>query len=95
MNQMTKQSLAVFMLGLVMGAAAMMIGRPNHAVAENTAWSPGLYQIHGSGTLRPGETNVWRLNTATGVLEFCSYANLSPAGTNRIACQTSNTPAAR
>jgi hypothetical protein len=92
---MTKQSLVVFMLGLIMGAAAVMIGRPNHAIAENAGFSAGLYQIHGSGALRPGETNIWRLNTATGALEFCSYANISPAGSGHVACQTTTAPAAR
>jgi hypothetical protein len=88
---MTKQSLAAFMLGLVMGVAAIMIGRPDHAVAENTAGGPGLYQIQASGALRPGETNIWRLNTATGALEFCTFANISPTGPSHIACQGSAT----
>ena len=85
---MSRGSMLVFMLGLASGAAAMLVGAPNRATAEATAGVPGAYQIQPAGGLaQPGAWAVWRLNTSTGALDFCTFENVSAAGANHITCR--------
>ncbi len=94
---MSKGSISAFLLGLASGGAAMLIGAPQPATAQGTAATPVFYQIQpavGSGL--PGTSAVWRLNTTTGALDFCTFENVSAAGANRITCRGNPaTPVAR
>ncbi len=93
---MSKGSMAAFLLGLASGGAAMLVGAPQLAMAQATAATPVFYQIQPAvGLGLPGTSAVWRLNTTTGALDFCTYENVSAAGANHIACTGNPTPAQR
>ena len=88
---MPTQPITVFILGLVIGGAAIAISAPHFAIAEGANGAPGLYQIQGAGSPQPGVSSIWRVNTATGALDLCTYANVALAGATHISCQ-GNTP---
>ncbi len=94
---MSKGSISAFLLGLASGGAAMLIGAPQPATAQGTAATPVFYQIQPAvGLGLPGTSAVWRLNTTTGALDFCTFENVSAAGANRITCRGNPaTPVAR
>jgi hypothetical protein len=49
---------------------------------------PVVYQIQPAvGLGLTGTSAVWRLNTANGALDFCTFENVSAAGANHIACR--------
>ncbi len=88
---MSKGSMAAFLLGLASGGMAMLVGAPHLATAQGTAGTPVVYQIQPAvGLALPGTSAVWRLNTATGALDFCTFDNVSAAGGNRITCKGSS-----
>ncbi len=93
---MSKGSMAAFLLGLASGGAAMLVGAPHLATAQGAAGLPVVYQIQPAvGLGLPGTSAVWRLNTSTGALDFCTFENVSAAGANHIACTGNPTPAQR
>ena len=86
---MSRVSLIVFAGGVVMGAAVAFAVVPQVATAQGAAGTIGLYQIQmaNGGIPQPGTSNIWRLNTATGALEFCTYSNVTVAGPNHVTCE--------
>jgi predicted ABC-type sugar transport system permease subunit len=63
------------------------------ASAQGPAGTTGLYQIQtATGLAQPGNSAIWRLNTATGALDFCTFTNLIVAGANHVTCQGNATP---
>jgi hypothetical protein len=85
---MSKGSIVAFLLGLASGCAALLVGAPHLATAQGTAATPVFYQIQPAvGLGLPGTAAVWRLNTASGALDFCTFENVSAAGANHIACR--------
>jgi hypothetical protein len=51
----------------------------------------GLYQIQvASGMAQAGTSPIWRVNTATGALDFCTFTNVNLSGGSRITCQGSS-----
>jgi len=88
---MLRQPIIVFILGLVIGSAAIAIDAPHLAIAESVNGAPGLYQIQGAASPQPGVSSIWRINTATGALDLCTFANVALGGTSHISCQ-GNTP---
>ena len=74
--------------GLVAGVLVAFAALPRIATAEGTSGTPGLYQIQvAAGLPQPGTPTIWRVNTATGALEFCTFGNVTLAGTNHVTCQ--------
>jgi hypothetical protein len=87
-NSMSKGSMVALLLGLASGGMAMLVGAPHLATAQGTTATPVVYQIQPAvGLALPGTAAVWRLNTSTGALDFCTFENVSAAGANRIACK--------
>jgi hypothetical protein len=87
---MSKGSMVAFLFGLASGGAMMLLGAPHLATAQGTAGALVVYQIQPAiGFGLPGTSAVWRLNTTTGALDFCTYENVSAAGANHIACKGS------
>jgi hypothetical protein len=37
-----------------------------------------------------GTSPIWRVNTATGALDFCTFTNVNLSGGSRITCQGSS-----
>jgi hypothetical protein len=86
---MSKGSLVIFMLGIAAGALALVNGS-HRVTAEPAAATPGLYQIRASGALgQPGTSAVWRLNTSTGALDYCTFNGVTTAGAAHITCEAS------
>ena len=62
-------------------------------LSQSTAGTPGLYQIQiASGMAQAGTSPIWRVNTATGALDFCTFTNVNLSGGSRISCQGSSGP---
>ena len=40
-----------------------------------------------TGLQQQGTSAIWRINTATGALEFCTFSNVAISGATHIACQ--------
>jgi hypothetical protein len=90
---MFKDSCLIVILGLAIGGLVLVSGPHRARAAEGTATTPGLYQIQPAGALgQPGTSAVWRLNTNTGALDFCTYSGVTTAGSAHITCQA-NPPA--
>jgi hypothetical protein len=74
--------------GLVAGVLLAFAALPRIATAQGTSGTPGLYQIQlADGLPQPGTSTIWRVNTATGALEFCTFSNVMVAGANHVTCQ--------
>jgi hypothetical protein len=74
--------------GLLIGTWLSFAALPGVATAQGTNGPVGLYQIQvGSGLSSPGTSSIWRVNTATGALEFCTFSNVNISGSNRLSCQ--------
>lgn len=84
---MSTQLLIAFAIGLAIGAATMAISEPHQAIAQSATGTPGLYQLQSAPSIQPGVSMVWRVNTATGTLDLCTYANVIPTGSSHINCQ--------
>ena len=79
--------------GLSVGMLLGLLGLPPMASAQAPGGAAGLYQIQiATGVPQPGTSTIWRLNTATGALEFCTFTNLTVSGANHIACQGNSSP---
>ena len=75
--------------GVLLGFAAL----PQVATAQGPTGTIGLYQIQiASGAPQPGTSTIWRVNTATGALEFCAFTNVTVSGASHITCQGSSGP---
>lgn len=78
-----------FMAGAVLAFAAI----PRIAVAQGPTATTGLYQIQiATGAPEPGTSTIWRVNTATGALEFCSYVNVTLPGAQHVVCRGNSSP---
>ena len=74
--------------GLLAGAWLSFVTSPGTATAQGTIGAPGLYQIQvATGMPQAGASSIWRVNTATGSLDFCTFTNVNLSGGNRISCQ--------
>jgi|GEM_PF-6295169 hypothetical protein len=74
--------------GLAIGAWIGGVALYGTATAQGTAASTGLYQIQvASGLASPGTTAIWRVNTATGALDLCTFSNVVLSGGGHISCQ--------
>jgi hypothetical protein len=74
--------------GLMTGVLFSFAALPRIATAQATAAATGLYQIQiASGLQQQGTSSIWRLNTASGALEFCTFSNVAISGANHISCQ--------
>jgi hypothetical protein len=72
------------MIGLVIGVLVL----PGFAVAQGAPGTIGLYQIQiANGLPQSGTSNIWRVNTATGALDFCTFVNVTVSGGSHVACQ--------
>ena len=77
--------------GLVAGVWLSFATSPGIATAQSSAGTPGLYQIQvASGMAQAGTSPIWRVNTATGALDFCMFTNVNLSGGSRISCQGSS-----
>jgi hypothetical protein len=89
-TSMYKGSMVIFMLRLAAGGVALVSGPLAATAAEGSASTPGLYQIQPAGALgQPGTSAVWRLNTSTGALDFCTFNGVTTGGAAHITCQAS------
>jgi hypothetical protein len=74
--------------GLLIGTWLSFAALPGVATAQGTNGPVGLYQIQvGSGLSSPGTSSIWRVNTATGALDFCTFTNVTMSGATHITCQ--------
>ena len=90
---MSRGSLIVFAGGVVAGAAIAFAVVPQIAIAQGSTGTAGLYQIQATTSLpQPGTSTIWRLNTATGALDFCTYNNVTVAGPNHVSCEGNTSP---
>jgi hypothetical protein len=80
--------------GLIAGVWLSLATSPGTATAQTTAaGTPGLYQIQiATGMAQAGTSPIWRVNTATGALDFCTFTNVNLSGGSRISCQGSSGP---
>ena len=85
---MTRQLLIGLGCGLTTGVLLVFAALPRIATAQATAPTTGLYQIQvAAGLPQQGASAIWRLNTATGTLEFCTFSNVAVSGAAHITCQ--------
>jgi hypothetical protein len=90
---MFKGSMVIFTLGLAASGLALVSG-PQRAAAAEPA-TPGLYQIQAAvAVAQPGTSAVWRLNTSTGALDYCTYTGVVTGGAAHLTCQASPPPPA-
>ena len=74
--------------GLVFGLSFALALLPHIASAQAPSGVAGTYQLQiATGLQQPGSSNVWRLNTATGTLDFCTFTNVTVSGGTHITCQ--------
>jgi hypothetical protein len=67
-------------VGGTAGGLALVSG-PHRAAAEETGATLGLYQIQAAVAAgQPGTSSVWRLNTSTGALDYCTFAGVVTGG---------------
>jgi hypothetical protein len=91
---MSKACLLAIGCGLIIGLVLGIVMLPGFAVAQGTPGTIGLYQIQiANGLPQSGTSNIWRVNTATGALDFCTFANVTIAGGSHVNCQ--GNPSAR
>jgi hypothetical protein len=90
---MPRQLLIGLGCGLMSGILLAFAAQPRIATAQATPPTAGLYQIQiGTGLQQQGTSAIWRLNTATGALEFCTFSNVALSGANHISCQGTSGP---
>jgi len=79
--------------GLIAGVWLSLATSPTTAIAQSSTGTPGLYQIQvATGMAHAGTSPIWRVNTATGALDFCTFTNVNLSGGSRISCQRSSSP---
>jgi len=85
---MSRELLIGLGCGLMTGVLLSVAALPRIATAQATAPITGLYQIQiATGLQQQGTSAIWRINTATGALEFCTFSNVAISGATHIACQ--------
>jgi hypothetical protein len=85
---MSRELLIGIGCGLIAGAWLSFAALPGIATAQQTAGTAGLYQIQvAAGLAQPGTSAIWRVNTATGALDFCTFTNVTMSGATHITCQ--------
>ena len=88
---MSRELLIGVVCGLIAGVWLSLATAPRNAIAQNTVGTPGLYQIQvASGLAQAGTSPIWRVNTATGALDFCTFTNVNLSNSSRITCQRSS-----
>ena len=88
---MSRQLVIGIACGLIAGAWLSFATSPGTATAQGTIGTAGLYQIQvASGLAQAGTSPIWRVNTATGALDFCTFTNVNLSGGSRITCQGSS-----
>jgi len=79
--------------GLIAGVLLSIGVLPRIAIAQGSAPITGLYQIQiATGLAQQGTSAIWRINTATGALEFCTFTNVTISGASHITCQGNSNP---
>jgi hypothetical protein len=79
--------------GLITGVLLSIGVQPRIATAQGTTPITGLYQIQiATGLSQQGASEIWRINTATGALEFCTFTNVTMSGASHVTCQGSTSP---
>jgi hypothetical protein len=78
-----------FGTGLMAGTLLALLFYPQIATAQGANnGNVGNFQIQFStGVPLPGTSTIWRLNTATGALDYCTFTNVIVSGANHITCQ--------
>jgi hypothetical protein len=67
--------------GLIAGVWLSLATSPTTAIAQSSTGTPGLYQIQvATGMAQAGTSPIWRVNTATGALDFCTFTNVNLSG---------------
>ena len=86
---MPRQMLIGFGAGLIAGILLVFLMFPQIATAQAVNnGNVGTFQIQFStGAPSPGTSTIWRLNTITGALEYCTFTNVIVGGASHIACQ--------
>ncbi len=86
---MPRQMLIGFGAGLIAGLLLVFMVLPHIATAQAvSSGNVGTFQIQFSaGAPSPGTSTIWRLNTITGALEYCTFTNVIMTGASHIACQ--------
>ena len=90
-GSMSARALLAMVGGALLGSVLVCVVSPPAAVAQSTPGGVppiGLYQIQiASGLPAPGTSTIWRLNTVTGALDFCTFNNVTVSGTSHVVCQ--------
>jgi hypothetical protein len=90
---MPRQLLIGLGCGLMTGVLLAFAALPRIAIAQACPSIAGLYQIQiATGLQQQGTSAIWRLNTATGALEFCTFSNVTLSGASHISCQGNSSP---
>lgn len=85
---MSRELLIGVVCGLTAGGWLSLATSPGIAIAQSSTGTPGVYQIQiASGMAQAGTSPIWRVNTATGALDFCTFTNVNLSGGTRISCQ--------
>lgn len=87
---MSKKFAIGFIGGIVAGVLLASGIVPHIATAQSASAEAvvGTYQLQiAAGVPQIGTSTVWRLNTATGALEFCQFLNVALPGNSHISCQ--------
>ena len=88
---MSRELMTGVACGLIAGVWLSFATWAGTATAQNNPGTPGLYQIQvASGLAQAGTSPIWRVNTATGALDFCTFTNVNLSGGSRITCQGSS-----
>src|SRR5205823_14483381 len=90
---MSRELVIGVVCGLIAGAWLSLATSPRTAIAQSIAGTPGLYQIQiASGMAQAGTSPIWRVNAATGALDFCTFTNVNLSGGSRISCVARSDP---
>jgi hypothetical protein len=85
---MSKFTFLALGCGLVCGLLFALALLPHIASAQAPSGVPGTYQLQiATGLQQAGSSTIWRVNTATGALDFCTFSNVTVSGGNHITCQ--------
>ena len=86
---MSKNVAIGFVGGMVAGLFLASAILPKIATAQDASTGAvGTYQLQiAAGVPQVGSSAVWRLNTATGALEFCTFSNVALPRQSHISCQ--------
>jgi hypothetical protein len=76
MNWLRRINLLPAAIGLAIGAATILVIQPSLTAQQNKP-AKATYQIAPIAQAEANTFRVWRLNNATGYLEFCRVTNYS------------------